>query len=53
MEMSQGNLLYNYHILISKKLKKNTRYLPGVVVYTYNPSYSGGGDREDYSSRPA
>jgi hypothetical protein len=26
---------------------------PGVVVHTYNPSYSGGGGRRIMSSRPA
>jgi hypothetical protein len=29
------------------------RNWPGMVAHTYNPSYSGGRDQEDRSSKPA
>jgi hypothetical protein len=36
-----------------KKKKKQNKFLPGMVAHAHSPSYSGAGDREDCSSRPA
>jgi hypothetical protein len=36
-----------------KKKKKKESLYPGLVAQAYNPSYLGGGDQEDHSSRPS
>jgi hypothetical protein len=39
------------HTLIFKKIKEKKDQAP--VAHAYNPSYSGGRDQEDHSSKPA
>jgi hypothetical protein len=34
-------------------IKKNFFCRAGMVVYTYNPRYLGGGDWKDHGSKPA
>jgi hypothetical protein len=41
-----------YHC-IPNRIKSKNRHEPGAVVQVCNPSHSGGGDREDCSSRSA
>jgi hypothetical protein len=46
-------MVLNLSCAIERELFKTCAQGPSTVAHTYNPSYSGGEDQEDHSSRPA
>jgi hypothetical protein len=45
--------VFNATILYYPTTVLDTTQLPGMTVYTYNPTYSGGRDEKDWGLRPA